>query len=152
MKNLILFILLIFVIQVEAQQTTIKGKEVTIIDSLYYSDAGGDSSDYILWIGYESLPQLFLVGNANSPADSVMYRTGRLEYNANGTLIDTVWGDYGPLKDSSYTTVQVAVNNTTGKDYMIFKNKFQIIEVILFNDWDTLNDRVVYFGVVTEKK
>jgi hypothetical protein len=153
MKRLIILMLVaIPLLVVQAQQTDILslgvkvGDGISYADSLYYGTPG-DSSMIIKWDYRFSIPQIYLKGNSNSPIDSLEIRTGLVRFNSRGTAIDTIWGRKATLKDSSFTTVYTAINNTVGVDYVIYENSIQLVKIKLLNNRANLVARKVQIGI-----
>lgn len=140
-KVMFFLIVLIFSFGVtNAQRTGVNTGNGTIwSDSLGYSTNGGgtDGDNDSSWVFdtkfAHSWFKVFIKGNANSPVDSAFMRTGSLTYDEAKNIIDTVWGSWLALKDSSWSDVNVMINNTVGKDYLVFCPVVQLLEFGLLN-------------------
>lgn len=154
MKKLILLALLgIFSIPIFAQMNGKSvGEGVIWTDSIKYSTSVADSSWKINLNFANEWYRIFIKGNANSPVDSVNARLGSITYNEAGRAVDTVWGSWAALKDSSWSDVNTIVNNTVGKDYLLFAPTVQLLELRLLNHRATLPTRVATLTINAVKK
>ena len=142
MKKMMFFLaVLIFNFGVtNAQRTGVEEGAGTIwTDSLGYSTDGGgtdgdNDSSWVMDTKFSSdWYKVFFKGNANSPVDSVYARTGSTQYNEAKTMIDSVWGSWTLVKDSVWGNINTMINNTVGKDFLIFSPVVQLIEFKLLN-------------------
>lgn len=118
------------------------GKGYSWSDSLRYGAATSDSTViYDVGLNYDWFA-LTLEGNANDTVDSLRVRTGVIRENELGSKVDTLWGSYTSLKDSSWTDVNLAINNTVGVKYIIYDPAIQLLEITLINALSTDADRV----------
>jgi len=98
-------------------------KVITWTDSLQYqTDAiAGKDSVWILPVNYRAdYFRIYLDANTNSPIDSIGIELGARVYTNTGVCTDTIWGSYIAVKDSALNTLNVLINNTTGKDYTLW--------------------------------
>jgi hypothetical protein len=125
-------------------------------DSLGYS--GSDTlvvadSSFILKVDFNNeWYKVFVKGNANSSVDSIYVQAGAVRYNNYGTPLDTVWGSYTTLKDSAWNSVNVIVNNTVGKDYMIYTPVAELLKFQLLNYRAALTTRNVVLTIQALRK
>ena len=120
---------------------------VRLTDSLYYGTPGDSlksynlKSEYVFW-------KIFLDGNTSVPADSLKIREGIFVFNATGsTVVDTTWGSWVTLKDSSFTSVSVAVNTSDGESYLLLNPNPELLQISLLNHRGTLDTRKVRFSL-----
>lgn len=98
----------------------------TYTDSLQWSTSTADAliKDSVWILSFNWNPdyiKFMLKGNANSTVDSVGVKLGYEIYNETAdTLQETIYGCQTSLKDSAWATVNVMINNSTGKDYTLY--------------------------------
>jgi len=136
MKKLILA-LLIMVAGISFAQT--KGLSVgagTVwTDTLGYTNLS-ETSDSVLILDTrfsKDWYRIIMDGNTNAQADSVYYQHGTVRYSEANAAVDTMWGSWGTVKDSVWGSINVMVNNTVGKDFLIFSPIHQLLRFTLFN-------------------
>ncbi len=108
-------------------------KAITWTDSVYYGGPG--DSVWVVPVNFRADNfRIYFDANSNSPVDSIGIELGAIVYNSTGTKIDTTWGSYVAVKDSAWNTLNVAVNNTVGKDYsLFFMPPVELIRISLLN-------------------
>ena len=142
MKKVFLFILLsgIFLsgmifAQENARSINVETGGYVFTDSLGYTNLA-ETSDSVLIINMNFAKgwiAIFLAGNANSTLDSVHVRAGSFIYDTDGDVVDTTFGSWAALKDSAWTDTNIMINNTIGKDYLMFRPVTQLLQFILMN-------------------
>ena len=148
MKNILSFILLsgmfLFTFaQENARSINVETGGYVFTDSLGYTDFD-ETSDSILTINMNFAKgwiAIFLTGNANSPVDSLHVRAGSYIYDTSGDSAGVTFGSWVALKDSAWTDTNIMINNTIGKDYLMFRPVTQLLQFILMNDRATLATR-----------
>ena len=135
MKKLIL--ILILFAGISFAQTN--GKEIgggTVwTDSLGYTNLS-ETSDSVLTLNMnfsQAWYRIFLKGNANAQADSIYYQHGSVRYSQAKAAVDTVWGSWGTVRDSAWTASNIMINNTVGKDFLLFSPIHQLLRFTLLN-------------------
>ena len=150
MKKLIL--MLILLAGVSFAQTTdsgIRGIDegfATIYtDSIGYGTAGTAGDDSVLIIGTQSAHswyRVFVEGNSNSPVDSFYVQAGIIRHGGYlNPRVDTVWGSWMAVKDSAWGDINTMINNTVGKDFLLFTPMAHILKFTLLNHRATLTTR-----------
>lgn len=143
MKKLILA-LVIGVTFISFAQTTGKavGSGYVWTDSLGYGSVAASDSVWIINLNFSNgWYRVFFEGNTNSPVDSVYLQLGSIRYNQAKVAVDTVWGSWTTLKDSVWGDINTMVNNTVGKDFLVFSPVAQLARFTLLNDRITLVTR-----------
>ena len=140
MKKLILILVLLIAGFTLAQT---KGKEISNAvvwtDTLGYTTLAPTTAVPIdsVWILNTNFAhgwyRLFMKGNANAQADSVVVQVGTVRYDEARDPQDTVWGSWSALKDSAWGDLNVMVNNTVGKDFLMFVPMAQLLKFTLLN-------------------
>ena len=135
-KLLAILILSISLIGIGNAQTT--GKLVSSgtvwTDSLGYGVVATSDSVWILDVNFAyDWFRIFVEGNANSAVDSIIVQAGSVRYNESKAAVDTVWGSYSTLKDSTWESINTIVNNSTGKDFTLFNPGVQLLRFSLMN-------------------
>jgi len=142
MKKLIL--MLILLVGVSFAQTTdsgIRGRDLgfatVYTDSIGYGTAGTAADDSVLIIGTQSAHswyRVFVEGNANSPVDSFVVQAGIVRHGGyQGAIQDTIWGSWMAVKDSVWGTINTMINNSVGKDFLLFTPMAHILKFTLLN-------------------
>ena len=137
MKKLIFLIILLA--GVTLGQT--KGKQVsdgTIwTDSLGFGTVATSDSVWIFNANFSHDWYRFVVeGNSNSPVDSVKVQAGTIRYTQAGVAVDTMWGSWATLKDSVWNDINTIVNNSVGRDFLLFNPVVQLLKLSLLNEWN----------------
>ena len=148
MKTLLFLILLTGVGLTQSRGTVTDGGTIWT-DSLGYTNLS-ETSDSILVIRTSfryNWYRVLLEGNANSPVDSFYVQAGSVRYNELKVDVDTVWGSWLALKDSSWSDVNTMINNTVGKDYLIFAPMAQMLRFRLLNNRGNLVTRNVVITI-----
>ena len=145
MKKLIMFLAILFTgLGIAQTDGIIRGGGYVWTDSLGYGVVATSDS---VWIIHTNMLhdwyRFFVEGNANSPVDSFHVEAGAVRYSEGGTQQDTVWGSFIALKDSAWGDVNVVVNNSVGKDYLVFAPMAQLLRFTLDNHRATLVTRNV---------
>ena len=105
------------------------------IDGAFIADSI-DISDSVLVIDMnfsQAWYRIFLKGNANAQADSIYYQHGSVRYSQAKAAVDTVWGSWGTVRDSAWTASNIMINNTVGKDFLLFSPIHQLLRFTLLN-------------------
>jgi len=135
MKELILILVLLIAGFTLAQT---KGKQIgggTVwTDSLGYGTVATSDSVWILNTNFaHGWYRIFVEGNANSPVDSFIVQAGTVRYDESRDAQDTIWGSYCALKDSAWGDLNVMINNSVGKDFLMFVPMAQLLRFSLLN-------------------
>ena len=143
MKKLIIILVLLIAGFALAQT---KGKQVgdgTVwTDSLGYGVVATSDSVWILNTNFaHGWYRIFVEGNANSTVDTVKVQVGSVRYDEARDAQDPVWGSYCALKDSAWGDVNIIINNTVGKDYLMFVPMAQLLRFSLLNYRAAVTDR-----------
>ena len=77
--------------------------------------------------------RIIVDGNANSPVDSFYYQHGTVRYSQAGAPVDTMWGSWGAVKDSAWGDINTMINNSVGKDFLLFSPVHQLLRFTLLN-------------------
>lgn len=104
-------------------------------DSLGYTNLN-ETSDSILIINMnfsKGWIHLFIEGNATAQADSFYVQAGAVRYDEAKDAQDTIWGSYVAFKDSSWSDINILINNTVGKDFLMFRPVTQLLRFTLLN-------------------
>ncbi len=112
------------------------GGGVVWTDSLGYGTAGTavDDSVIVLDVNFaNSWYKIIVEGNANAQADSFAVQSGSVRYSQGGKAIDTVWGSWMAVKDSAWGDINTMINNTVGKDFLLFSPVVQLLKFTLLN-------------------
>ena len=158
MKSFIVaFILLFSGIMFAQSNGKVVGGGVIWTDSLGWNttDTTGLLSDSVLIINVDFTHEwykVFVHGNANSSVDTVGITTGSIVYNDYGSAIDTVWGSAKTLKDSVWDSINLMINNSTGKDFLIFDPAIQLLKFSLLNYRAALLTRNVIITINAKSK
>ena len=142
MKKLILYLAtllgLVLILNYASYAQT-KGKSVgggTVwTDSLGYTNLD-ETSDSILVMNMnfsKGWIHIFVKGNATAQADSFYVQAGSVRYTQAKVATDTVWGSWAAFKDSAWTDTNIMINNTVGKDYLLFRPITQLLRFTLLN-------------------
>lgn len=124
LSTILILLALVSISFAQSNGLIMTSKVITWTDSLGYS--GSDTlavadSVWILPINFRTdYFRIYLDANANSAVDSIGIELGAKVYTSAGVCTDTTWGSYIGVKDSAWNTLNVLVNNTTGKDYSLF--------------------------------
>ena len=136
MKKLI-FLIIILLAGLTFGQTN--GKQVsngTIwTDSLGYTNLN-ETSDSVLILNANfshNWYKIIVAGNANAQADSFVVQSGSVRYDQARDAQDTVWGSWMAVKDSAWTDINYMINNTVGKDFLLFSPVVQLLKFTLLN-------------------
>jgi hypothetical protein len=124
-KVIILFVLLTsFLFPQSGGKWIIDYQVRTYTDSLQFENDGIAGKDSVWLLTFNFNPKtvkVFIKGNANAGGDSIGLQYGYDVYNELATTItETNWGSQTSVKDSAWNTVNVMINNTTGKDYTLY--------------------------------
>jgi len=146
MKKLLLFIAIIFAMNISAQTTgKLVGNGTVWTDSLGFS--GSDTlavADSVLILDvnfvYDSY-RIFLEGNANSSVDSVAVQAGSVRYDESKAAVDTVWGSYTGVQIAAGTIAVRMVNTSAGVDFVLDNQAIQLLKFSLMNDRTALATR-----------
>ncbi len=146
MKKLVLFlILMVGVSFAQRERIAAIGNGVVYNDTLSYTTAAEPSDS--MWIIDTKFNndwyRFFLKGNANSPVDSVYYQHGTINYDQAEVAVDTFWGSWGAVKDSSWTDINTMINNTVGKDFILFSPIHQLLRFAILNHRGSLPTRTI---------
>ena len=161
MKKVMLFLMvLIFSFGVANAQRTgvIVGAGTIWTDSLGFSTDGGgtDGDNDSSWVFDTRFShnwyKIIMEGNTNSPVDSVYMRSGSVRYNEAKVPVDTIWGSWIAIKDSAWGDINVMINNTVGKDFLVFSPVMQLWEFGLLNHRGGLVTRNVTLTVQAVKQ
>ena len=129
------------------------GSASTWTDSLGYGVVAASDSVLILDTSFSNeWYRIFVKGNSNSPVDSIGIKAGAVRYTNSGVAVDTVWGSYSTLKDSSWSNANTIVNNTVGKDYTLFNPAIQLLKFSLLNHRGGLITRNVVITIQAVRK
>jgi hypothetical protein len=133
------------------------GNGVIWTDSLGWNvtDTTGLLSDSVFIINTDFTHEwykIFVEGNANSTVDTIGVTTGSIRYNQYGSPVDTVWGSAKTLKDSVWNSINLIVNNATGKDFLIFDPAIQLLRFSLLNYREALLTRNVVITINAKSK
>jgi len=136
MKKLIfLIILLAGVTFAQRERVAEVSNGVIWNDTLSYTTASEPSDS--VWIVDTRFSQawyrVFFEGNANAQADSVYYQHGTIRYDQAEAKVDTIWGSWGAVKDSAWGDINTMINNTVGKDFLLFSPIHQLLRFSLLN-------------------
>ena len=157
MKKIVLFLIaLIFSLGVVYAQTTgeIVGEGAIWTDSLGYTNLDEDSDSvwvYDMKFAYNWY-KIFVEGNANSPVDSFYFRTGSIRYTEAKVETDTVWGSWTPVQDSLFNSIHTMINNSVGKDFLVYTPVAQLVELVLLNTRADLDTRTLVFTIQALKR
>ena len=154
MKKLLLFIAIIFAVNISAQTAGKLVSNGTVwTDSLGYGVVATSDSVWILDMNftYESF-RIFVEGNANSPVDSIALQAGTVRYNEARTAVDTVWGSYTGIKIAAGTYAVRMVNTATGADFILNDPPIQLLKFSLLNHRESLVTRNVIITVNGTRK
>ncbi len=104
-------------------------------DTLSYTTAATPSDSSIIFnVNFShSWYRIFVEGNANAQADSFYVQYGSVRYNQGGVAVDTVWGSWATVKDSVWSDINTMINNTVGKDFLLFSPIAQLLRFTLLN-------------------
>ena len=104
-------------------------------DTLSYTNAATPSDSVIVFnVNFShSWYRIFVEGNANSSVDSFYVQHGSVRYDIGGNAVDTVWGSWSTAKDSVWGDINTMVNNTVGKDFLLFSPVAQLLRFTLLN-------------------
>ena len=152
MKTLILIILLALLAGLTFAQTEGKltGGGVVWTDSLGYNNLAVEGSDSVLIINMNfahSWYKIIVDGNANSQVDSFYVQSGTVRYSQGGAAVDTMWGSWMAVKDSAWGDINTMINNTVGKDFLLFSPVVQLLKFSLLNERDV----TVYDGALVPR-
>ena len=145
MKKLLLFIAIIFAVNISAQTTGKLVSDGTVwTDSIYYGGIATSDSVWILNVNfvYDSY-RIFLEGNANDAVDSVALQVGSVRYTEGLAAVDTVWGSYTGVKIAAGTYAVRLVNTTAGADFILADSPIQLLKFSLMNYRAALTTRNV---------
>ena len=122
--------------QPNARTINVETGGYVVTDSIGYTNLSETSdSVWIIDMGFaKGWISLFVTGNANSPVDSVRIRAGSRTYDTSGDSSGVTWGSWVALKDSAWGDLNVMVNNSVGKDFLIFRPVTQLLEFTLMNN------------------
>lgn len=135
MKKLILFLMLLSGIIVAQTRGVTVGDGVIWTKTLKFGTSAVRDSVWILPTNFAyDWFRIFIKGNSNSPVDSIGVKAGTIRYNQAQNKVDTVWGSYSTLKDSSWGNVNLIINNTVGKDYTLFNPVVQLLRFKILNN------------------
>ncbi len=136
MKKLIIFLILFIPLCMQAQT---KGKAIgdgyVWTDSLGYTNLD-ETSDSVLILDTrfsQAWYRIFVKGNATAQADSFYVQHGSVRYDQGGEPQDTVWGSWSPVQDSLFNSIHTMVNNTVGKDFLLYSPIHQLLRFTLLN-------------------
>lgn len=156
MKKLLLLIMfgLLFVTNVYSQTPIDIGDNGTVWnDSLYYGVPGDSIYTLDLNMEYEWV-KIFIKGNANSPVDTIEIRdVTQVFSNLTGYPSGTSYaGSVAVLKDSALNTVNLIINNTTGKSYTLWNPPMSGLQFKLKNYRVAVPNRSSFISVIAKKK
>ena len=122
-------------------------------DTLSYTTAAVPSDSVIVFnVNFShDWYRFFIKGNANSPVDSFYVQHGSINYDIGGTAIDTSWGSWSMVKDSVWGDINTMINNTVGKDFLLFSPVAQLLRFTLLNDRATLATRSLRLSISAVK-
>ena len=132
-----------------AQTTGVMHKGMTIwTDSIGYTNLS-ETSDSVLILDTKLYDwfRIFLAGNTNSQVDSIYAQAGSLRFNESKSQVDTVWGSWVALKDSAWTDTNIMINNSVGKDWLLFSPVTRLLRFALLNERDV----AVYDGALVTR-
>ena len=154
MKKLLLFIAIIFAVNISAQTASkLVGGGTVWTDSLGYGVIATSDSVWILDVNFAyDWFRIFVAGNANDAVDSLILQAGAVRYTEGGAAVDTVWGSYSTVKDSVWESINTIVNNSAGKDFTLFNPAVQLLRFSLMNHRASLTTRNVIITVNGIKK
>lgn len=136
MKKLILFLILFIPLCMQAQTNgKSTGGGYVWTDTLGYTNLD-ETEDSILVINMnfsKGWIHIFVEGNATAQADSFYVQAGSVRYTQAGAATDTVWGSWAALKDSAWNDTNIMINNTVGKDFLLFRPVTQLLRFTLLN-------------------
>ena len=76
-------------------------------------------------------------GNGNSPVDSLYVQAGYVRYSSvpgtRQTAQDTIWGSWLPVQDSLFNSIHVMINNSVGKDFLIYTPLAHLLRFSILN-------------------
>lgn len=123
-------------------------------DSLYCGGTVAGDSVYTIDLNLEyEWVKIFVKGNANNTVDSLALREGaptrsNLTGQPTGT---TIWGSLVALKDSALNTINVMVNDATGKSFTIWNPAIGTYKLYFTNYWATNKTRKMSFVIIAKK-
>jgi len=133
MKYLFMFLVLT---GLTIAQTTgrIIGDMTVWTDSIGYTNLS-ETSDSV-WI-LDTKPydwfRIFVEGNSNSPVDSFYIQAGTVRYSESKSAVDTIWSSWAMVRDSSWVGQQTMINNSVGKDWLLFNPVTKLLRFTLLN-------------------
>lgn len=159
MKKLILFLILMAGVSLAqvAGEPFYRGKTIgggTVwSDTLSYTTAATPSDSVIIFdVNFShNWYRFFIEGNANSPVDSFYTEHGSIIYDIGGAAIDTFWGSWSMVKDSVWGDINTMINNTVGKDFLLFSPVAQLLRFTLLNYRATLPTRTLLLSISAVK-
>ena len=135
MKKLIILIMLMAGFALGQTNGVTVGAGTVWTDTLGYTTLS-ETSDSVLILDTrfsKDWYRIFVKGNATSEADSFYVQHGSVRYDQAGTAQDTVWGSWATVKDSAWSDHNTMINNTVGKDFLLFSPIHQLLKFTLLN-------------------
>ncbi len=135
MKKLFMLLMLLSIPILAQTNGRLVGGGVVWTDSLGYTNLD-ETSDSILIIDMnfsKGWIHLFVEGNSTAQADSFYAQAGTVRYSERGSPQDTIWGSYVAFKDSAWADLNILINNTVGKDFLMFRPVTQLLRFTLLN-------------------
>lgn len=154
MKKLLLLLFIPFILS--AQNWIPQGNGYTYTVTIKYGATTTATMDSVERVDFDmqygDLAAIWVLGNPNSPVDSVYIKTGGKSILVAGvTPDDTIYGGNVTLKDSAGSIQNTIVNNSTGKRYWFFEPVIDVLEFGLLNHRGTLATREVTFVIKTKR-
>jgi len=141
MKKLILLVLLMagFTLGQSSGEPFFNGKQIgggTVwSDTLSYNNGAGTSDSVLIFnVNFSHDWYRFIAeGDTNTLADSFYVEHGSVRYDIGGSAVDTIWGSWATVKDSVWGDINTMINNTVGKDFLLFSPVAQLLRFTLLN-------------------
>ena len=153
MKKLLIALLLLSAPLFAQTAGKLVGGGTVWTDSLGYGVVATSDSVWILNVNFAyDWFRIFVKGNANDAVDSIGLQAGSVRYNESRAAVDTVWGSYSTVKDSVWDSINIMVNNSTGKDFTLFNPSVQLLKFSLLNYRALLTTRNVTITINATRK
>jgi len=145
-KILLLFALFnLCVIAQDYDDPVAVGNGIAVYDSLYYGTPG--DSVHIITLGLkENWGAIGLIGNSNSPVDSIKVTIGARRYSASNVPTTTIdWFDEITIRNNDWELVTRLVNTTTNSYYLLMSPLNWYLKIELVNYRATLTSRKIKY-------
>ena len=152
MKYLIMFLVLTG-LTIAQTKGVIKDGGTIWTDSLGYGTVATSDSVWVLRANLEyKWYRVFIEGNANSPTDSFYVQAGSVRYDEAKADVDSTWGSWLPVQDSLFNSIHTMINNSVGKDFLIFAPMVQLLRFTLLNHRGGLITRNIVITIQAVKR